>query len=730
MSRPEEVLLRVYGSNSLSGIAKEAYGISGSDFNEQLEKLWSEKKARREIIDEFDEDVRGFLAFMDKIGRRLRGERLKKRWFLHGYADFDSRVMPLVEKGIVVVGNINAREPVALEQALDQGITQQWLQVTPGFEGLSGKPPEKRKVVESVEDETTAFMSRRLIVVEFNLLQIARFVETNGIRLNRDASPHRSDLKALGPFLIDRFGSEDPEDVTPDPLQTAGWDVHIFLISLAEALGIIVRDEEELVAESDGLGYFTKPVDSRLNLLHRGMEQQRSWSELEAVQWYADSEPPQTGNGHGAFLLPDQQTGALAGPRGSVLSALRRLHPKDWFDVDDTTRTIASLESQYLSTALPVGVSGEPLIEDFVRAVLTRTLVHVAAIELGTSSKDEPRARLTEVGRVMLGIDETLEEPSGEGSILVEPNFEITCFLDGASPNLLYHLSRFSELIDTSERVAKYKLTGESVQWGYARGYEAKEIEKILDGFTTQPIPPAVTFALEDWERIHRRVIVYLNGSLVASTGRSDPEIVQSGVTFAIKENEHIEIIDDTFTFVVDGYEEELDRALRAHRPREIDYEGTIVPSLQWVDDERVKAPLGATDLRIVAELEPYTEQEDVETFRVDKKKVEKVHPNGGGYDALITLLRKSVAGGLAAEKEILLKSVLGVPADSSVESMEVLMVSSAEDGERIARVTALKPFVESRLGPRAFHVKPGKLQDVIDVLANLGISVEDLTDG
>jgi hypothetical protein len=377
-----------------------------------------------------------------------------------------------------------------------------------------------------------------------------------------------------------------------------------------------------------------------------------------------------------------------------------------------------------------VGVSGEPLIEDFVRSVLTRTLVHVAAVQLGTSSNDKPRARLTPIGRAMLGIDDPPEEPTGEGAILVEPNFEITCFLDGASPYLLFHLSRFSELFETSERVAKYKLTGESVQWGYARGYEAEEIESILDEYTTQDIPPAVTFALEDWERIHRRVIVHLNGSLIAATGRSDPEIVQSGVTFAIKENEHIEIIDDTFTFVIDGYEEELDRALRAHRPREIDYEESIVPSLEWIDDEHLKAPLGATDLRIIAELEPFTEQKDFETYRIDKEMVEEAYPEGDGYDAIIQLLRKSVSGGLAAEKEILLKSVLGVPADSSIDAMEVLMVASAEDGERVARVEAVKPFIEERLGPRAFHVKPGKREDLVEELANLGISVDDRTDG
>lgn len=725
MSRPEEVLLRVYGRASLAEIGQR-WGITAEDPSEQLGLLWLDKKERKKIVDDLPEDQRGFLAFMDRIGRRLRGERLKKRWFLHGYNDFDERIMPLVERGLVLVGNKDTREAVSLETALEQGLTQQWLQVTPGFEDYAGKPPEARKVVESVDDDTRSERVRRFCVVEFNILNAVRFIEVQRVRLNRDASPHRSDLKNMALWLLDPENANETGSITPDPLNVLGWDVHIASLSLAEALGMIVRVGDELEAVPSAMSYFNKPIEERVFLLLRALEQQRAWGELEAVSWFAAGEPPQTGQGHGAFLETEDRGSALAGPRGSVLSALRRLGPRDWFDVDETVKTIASLESQYLTTALPVGVSGEPVIEDFVRGVLTRALYHVGGMELGRSSKGAARARLTDVGRRIIGDDEELVEVDGKGAIVVEPSFEITCFIDLTPASLMYDLSRFAELIDTSERVVRYRLSGESVQWGYARGYTAESINEILVTYTQQGLPEAVTFALEDWERIHRRVTVYVQGDLIASAGRSDPEVVQSGVLFAVPGESQTEVVNDTFTFVSAGHPEELSRALKAYQPAVIDYDGEIAPSLEWIDDQTLRAPRGSTDLRVLSRIEKLTVLENEETLRVDPKRIKQGVGLEAGIQELFTVLRGAVVGGLAAEREFTLKKLLENPASSSVQSMDVLILQSDKDGDRAARVKAIQPFILERLGERAFRVAPGKVEELAAELKKLGVNVAD----
>lgn len=726
MSRPEEVLLRVYGRASMVEIGQR-WGITAEDPTEELGQKWLEKKDRKKIVDDLSEDQRGFLAFMDRIGRRLRGERLKKRWFLHGYNDFEERIMPLIERGLVLVGNKDTREAVSLETALEQGLTQQWLQVTPSFEGFAGKPPEARKVVETVDDETRSERVRRLCVVEFNILNAVRFIEVQRVRLNRDASPHRSDLKNMAIWLLDPENASEAGSITPDPLHVLGWDVHIATLSLADALGMIERRGDELAAVPDALrSYFDKPIEERVALLLRALEQQRAWSELEAVSWFAADEPPQTGQGHGAFLEPDERGSVLAGPRGSVLSALRRLGPRDWFDVDETVKTIASLESQYLTSALPVGVSGEPVIEDFVRGVLTRALYHVGGIELGRSGKGELRARLTDVGRRVIGEEDELAEVNGDGAIVVEPSFEITCFIDMTPALLMYDLSRFAELIETSERVVRYRLSGESVQWGYARGYTAQQIIDILVKYTQQDLPSAVNFALEDWERIHRRVTVYVQGDLVASSGRSDPEIVQSGVLFAVPGENQTEVINDTFTFVTAGHPEELDRALKAHRPSVIDYDGELEPSLEWMDEQRLHAPRGATDLRVLSRVERLTVREDEEVLRVEPKRIKQKVGLEPGIHMLFSVLRDAVVGGLAAEREFTLKQLLEHPASTRVESMEVLVLQTNEDGDRAARVEAIKPYILERLGERAFRVAPGKVKELSAALEELGVKVAD----
>jgi len=725
MSRPEEVLLRVYGRASLVDIAKN-WGIDEEDPTEALAALWNDKRDRKKIVDDLSEEQRGFLAFMDRIGRRLRGERLKKRWFLHGYDDFETRITPLIEHGLVLVGNKDAREAVSLETAFEQGLTQQWLQVTPGFERFAGKPPEARKVVETVEDVTKPERVRRLCVVEFNILNAVRFVEVERIRLNRDASAHRSDLKNMAAWLLDPENAAQTGSLSPDPLEVHGWNVHIISLSLAEALGMIAREDDALVVVPDGLDYFRKPIEERVPLLFRALEQQRTWSELEAVAWFAAGEPPQTGQGHGAFLEDDERGSSLAGPRGSVLSALRRLGPTDWFDIDETVKTIASLESQYLTSSLPVGVSGEPVIEDFVRAVITRSLYQIGGIELGRSTKGQARARLTDVGRAVIGDETPLQEVDGSAAIVVEPSFEITCFIDMAPASLMYDLSRFAELIDTSERVIRYRLSGESVQWGYARGYDADTIKEILGKYTQQDLPSAVTFALEDWERIHRRVTVYVQGDLVASAGRSDPEVVQSGVLFAVPGEDQTEVINDTFTFVTDGHPEALDRALRAHKPRVIDYDGPLSASLEWIDEERLRAPRGATDLRVLCRISDLTVREEDDILRVDPDKIESGVGLEKGIQRLFDVLRAGVVGGLEARREFSLKKLLKNPASSDIHTMEVLVLKTDEDGERVARVEALKPFLQARLGPRVFHIVPGRADALAEALTELGVETAD----
>ncbi len=723
MTTPAEVLLKVYGSASVNRIAGAAEGDETAGFDLLTDKF-ADKTGRKKAVAAMPPDSVGFLAFMDQIGRRLRGERLKKRWFLHGYDDFETRIRPLVDAGLVLVGNAQSREPVSLETALEQGILQQWLQITPGFESLAGEPPPAREVVQQVVDETTVELARRTLVVEFNILNALNYVERHGIRLNRDGSPHRSDLKSFAPLIVDRPASSGRADTAPDPLKVNGWDLLSWLLSMGEALGMIERRGDVLRACSRATDYFLKPVADRIPLLVRAMEHQKAWSELEAARWFEAGEPPVTGQGDGGFVDEGAHGASLAGPRGSVFAAIRRLNPADWFDVESTVETITNLELQYLRSALPVPQGDEQSSFVFVRAVITRSLPHVGAIELGRGSNGQQRARLTDIGRALLGMGDAPDEGTGRGGILVEPNFEVTAFLDMASLRLLFDLSRFTDLARTGERVVRYRLSGESAQWGYARGYTADGIIDILGEFSAQPIPPSVQFALQDWERLHRRVTVFVNGDIAAATGRSDPEVIQSGIEFAIEGADQVEAIDAIHTFVAAGYEEHLDRALDAASPEVIDYDGPIVPSLHWVDDERLRAPAGGTDIRTLSRLQKVVIPEDDDVYRVAPDKVRSAFGDDG-YGRLIDILRDGLVGGLSAEREIALKRLLGRPADGRIEPMEVLVVSGDDDGDRVARIESVAGMIAERLGPRAFRVAEGASAELAERLRGLGISVE-----
>ncbi|MFT4703180.1 MAG: hypothetical protein ACI81R_000869 [Bradymonadia bacterium] len=723
MSIAAETLRRVYGVASMPRICGGKPSDPEKAYTE-LEKRFGDKPTRKKIIEDLDEPSIWLLSFMEDIGRRLRGERLKKRWFLHGYDDFEESIMPLVEAGVVIVGNLSAREPVSLETALEQGLLQQWLQLTPSFEKFAGSPPPAREVVQQVVDETVVQLERRTLVVEFNLLNVVRYVERDTIRLNRDGSPHRSDLKGLAPLLIDRPGTLDKAEAAPDPLEVHGWDVIIFLLSIAGSLGMIERNGDILRATDNTTSYFKKSLVERIPLLARAMEHQRAYSELDAAQWFSEGEPPMTGQGDGGFLEEGGHGLPLAGPRASVYAAIRRLSPNDWFDVDDTVNTITGLERQYLQSALPIPAGDEHSAFTFVRGVITIGLPHVGAMMIGRGSDDKLRAKLTPIGRAMLSMADCPEEPSGEGAIIVEPNFEITAFLDAASLSLLNDMSRFAELTQTSERVVRYHLDGEYAQWGYARGYTADGIQGILATFSSQPIPPAVTFALQDWERLHRRVTVFVHGDVVGSGDSSDPEIVQSGVEFVVNSQDDIERIDAIHTYCVAGHVAALEHALTAHKPMVINYDGPIVATLHWVDDERIRAPLGATDFRLISRLRRVCEQENEEVYRILPAKVKSVWGDDTGFEMLVETLREGVVGGLVAEREISLQRLLGAPIAGSLHEITVLRVPTPAEGDRIAGISGLDQFVTERLGPTAFEVRASAVSKLVTALSDLGIDV------
>ena len=98
MSNPAEELLKIYGQASLAKIAS-VHNLPGVDPFVELTDHLAPKTTRQKMVDTLPDDVRGFLGFLDEIGRRLRGERLKKRWFLHGYEGFEELVDPLLKQG-------------------------------------------------------------------------------------------------------------------------------------------------------------------------------------------------------------------------------------------------------------------------------------------------------------------------------------------------------------------------------------------------------------------------------------------------------------------------------------------------------------------------------------------------------------------------------------------------------------------------------------------------------
>lgn len=238
-------------------------------------------------------------------------------------------------------------------------------------------------------------------------------------------------------------------------------------------------------------------------------------------------------------------------------------------------------------------------------------------------------------------------------------------------------------------------------------------------------MPESVLFSLQDWERLHRRVTVHVRGAVVAACGRTDPEVLQQGLSFSHSHlGEGFEAIDIYHSWVTHGHQEVTDRTLTAYKPRFIDYDGAVVPSLTWLDERRLRAALGETDLRLLAKLQRIAEAEDDETFRLEEKLIRGAW-SSEPFDHLVQFLRAGLIGGLSAERELALKQFLGERTGVRVEMMEVLVVTSQEDGNLLARIDAARPHIAQRIGPRTFQLVPGTHNSLLGILMEYGVRVD-----
>jgi len=139
-------------------------------------------------------------------------------------------------------------------------------------------------------------------------------------------------------------------------------------------------------------------------------------------------------------------------------------------------------------------------------------LLPLGGLDLAESSEagGPVLARLTPVGRVLLGLDgpELLDEEAEAapaGGVIVQPNFDVV-FL-GPAPQAQAVVGAFAERTGPAGGVGTlFRITKKSVVSAAATGRDAEQIQSDLAGITDKPVPDNVQREIKNWAGSVRRV--------------------------------------------------------------------------------------------------------------------------------------------------------------------------------------------------------------------------------
>lgn len=156
----------------------------------------------------------------------------------------------------------------------------------------------------------------------------------------------------------------------------------------------------------------------------------------------------------------------------------------------------------------------------FIRGIVTGPMHWLGLVDLGYAGQtNEDGAalrsvayRVTEIGAWILGLGSSPQIPAAEGRVVVQPNFQIFA-LDPISDHVLASLDQFAERVN-AERAIEYKLTRQSLYAGQQKGWTAKRVTEYLEETGGAPLPQNVARTLEEWEALHRRIVIHRRTAL------------------------------------------------------------------------------------------------------------------------------------------------------------------------------------------------------------------------
>jgi hypothetical protein len=163
---------------------------------------------------------------------------------------------------------------------------------------------------------------------------------------------------------------------------------------------------------------------------------------------------------------------------------------------------VAGTRGDDAGAVYPTEEAMEEVWKSFLGIFLGRCLLSLGGVEAGLTSDGKPGFRMTDIGRLLLGIPRDGippgedREPDVKHPLVVQPNFEIVFLFPAPGPEA--ELGRFCDRIGREVGVL-FRITRQSLQRALAAGTGPEQVISLLARRSRSPLPPNVLHEIRGW---------------------------------------------------------------------------------------------------------------------------------------------------------------------------------------------------------------------------------------
>jgi hypothetical protein len=472
-------------------------------------------------------------------------------------------------------------------------------------------------------------------------------------------------------------------------------DLALFIVALAEVLGIVCDVDGELRAASLP-GWWQEGLPQTLESLYAALFRPSLWNPQEGFR----DPPGGTGNPFpSAYLL--------------ALMLLARQRPEVWVRPSDVESWLRQAHPFWM-----VDKARRSSLPSWMTTFLLGVAYPLRLVQVVRHQSGERFVRLSSLGRWLLGVAELPASPPVHAqTLLVQPNLEILAYRQGLTPGLIIRLGCFATWKGLGP-ACTLQLQPESVYRALEAGLSIETILQTLEQHGTRAIPPSVIDSLRTWSQKRDRITLYPAAALL-EFGSSEElgEALARGLA-AVRLSDRLALV---------PHEDLIDyRHFRLIGTRDYSLPPDRCVTVE-ADGVTLTIDLARSDLLLETELPRFAVPVERATangrrqFRLTPESLAAAREGGLSIQALETWFLQRTGVPLSPAARLLLSGPLLPP--SVLRRHLVLHLPAPEVADGLLQWPQTRGLIAERLGPTALAVLEEKVDRLREQLVLLGLS-------